>query len=31
VLSAERYQTYLAVLDEVEGAEESAQRRAWKK
>jgi ribosome biogenesis GTPase / thiamine phosphate phosphatase len=30
-LCAERYQTYLELLTEVESAEESAQRRGWKK
>jgi ribosome biogenesis GTPase / thiamine phosphate phosphatase len=30
-LCAERYQTYLELLTEVERAEESAQRRGWKK
>jgi len=30
-LPAERYQTYLELLGEVEGAENSAQRRGWKK
>lgn len=30
-LNAERYRTYLELLDEVEAAEEAAQRRGWKK
>ena len=30
-ISDERYQTYLAILAEVEADEEDAQRRAWKK
>lgn len=30
-LSAERYRTYLAILEEVEAAEAAAERRGWKK
>ena len=30
-ITNERYQTYLALLGEVEGVEETAQRRLWKK